>query len=264
MSEMLDQIIEPLMRPSTATVVSASHRHAEEERIVPGDTLQSSSSHFQPLSTQSLSSSMHGRVQTALLQASPPLLKRSERPSTAPARPSTGLKRPLTVPTPVTQTRFSASLSTVANCLKADEPDRVKAPTTMAERQEKLRREKDAEGRLMRALLSDLDSLRQKLVLVQSQLDDSYHSIVLSQTNQDALLTKLERANFSWAIAEKEIQRLHNIFGRINTLHDSTTTDDFATENEGSYATGASQMLIAALKLENLLDEACAYFALLS
>lgn len=134
----------------------------------------------------------------------------------------------------------------------------------MAERQEKLKREKDAEGRLMRALLSDLDSLRQKLVLVQSQLDDSYQSIVLSQTNQDALLTKLERANFSWAIAEKEIQRLHNIFGRINTLHDSTTTDDFATENEGSYATGASQMLIAALKLENLLDEACAYFALLS
>jgi len=198
------------------------------------------------------------------LQASPPLLKRSERPSTAPARPSTGLKRPLTVPTLVSQTRFSASLSTVANCLKADEPDRVKAPTTMAERQEKLKREKDAEGRLMRALLSDLDSLRQKLVLVQSQLDDSYQSIVLSQTNQDALLTKLERANFSWAIAEKEIQRLHNIFGRINTLHDSTTTDDFATENEGSYTTGASQMLIAALKLENLLDEACAYFALLS
>ena len=262
MSEMLDQIIEPLLRPGTAHAVSASHRQSQNERIVSSGTVQSSPSHFQPISAQLCPSSIHpsnheheSQVQSTLLQASPPLLRRAERPSTAPARPSTGLKRPIIAP--MSQT-CAASLSTVAiGPLKAnDGPDRVKAPTTMAERQEKLKKEKDVEGRLVRALLSDLSSLRQKLVIVQSQLDDSYQNIVMSQSNQDALQTQLDRTKFSWAIAEKELKQLQSAFGRLHSVHNDTSPDDFATENEGGYTSGASTMLIAALKLENFLDEA--------
>jgi hypothetical protein len=260
MSEMLDQIIEPLLRPGTAHAVSACHRRLQNERIVSRGTVQSPPSHFQPISAQLCPSSIHpsnheSQVQSTLLQASPPLLRRAERPSTAPARPSTGLKRPITAP--MSQT-CATSLSTVAiGPLKAnDGPDRVKAPTTMAERQEKLKKEKDVEGRLVRALLSDLSSLRQKLVIVQSQLDDSYQNIVMSQSNQDALQTQLDRTKFSWAIAEKELKQLQSSFGRLHSVHNDTSPDDFATENEGGYTSGASTMLIAALKLENFLDEA--------